>query len=204
MDRQKIVILPNTKLKAPARSPGPPKTREFSVTSRGPLYLPRSARQGGGPGEPPPGFVTPTTSAVEWLAYWAMWKIFGLPQNPRSYPYLGGMPYWGYQVGIDGGREAGGAVVDFMMMGVVNSARRLGIRIVTEYWHLSLGSAKQAFDQAQMANLNRYIDVIDVLDRHLGPVANNDGRMPIIAMKRGLGLIRTSDPLMTGLTQRAA
>ena len=33
----------------------------------------------GGPGDPPPGFVTIKTTATEWPIYWALAKVLGTP-----------------------------------------------------------------------------------------------------------------------------
>ena len=54
----------------------------------------------GGPGDPPPGFVTIKTTATEWPIYWALAKVLGTPaaDKIRTGPFRGGPPRWIYQL----------------------------------------------------------------------------------------------------------
>src|SRR5690606_25402309 len=62
----------------------PPRLRSFPVMPRGPrLYKLDPDHAKSGPGEPPPGFVTATTSATEWFVYWAVAKG-GVTRSPPA------------------------------------------------------------------------------------------------------------------------
>jgi hypothetical protein len=177
--------------------PGAPIKRAGTVIARGPAYLVKAniPQMGSGPGEPPPGFVTPTTSATEWYVYWALAKIYEDPLDPRQGPFFGRKLKWGYQIGLDGGRSAGGAVVDFLI-DEVPSGKRLGIRVVTQYFHLGQGSGKIAQDETQKANLMKYIDVYDLYDTEV--LDDRTGEKSIIATKKALSMIHSSDPIFAG------
>lgn len=187
-------------LLGPGRKGGyrlPPVTKAQRVLARGPAYLTyaRTAEYRSGPMQPPPGFVTPTTSAVEWNFYWACAKYFKDPQNPRQGPFFGPKLQWGYQIGLDGGRQEGGAVVDFLIYSPGRS-RRLGVRIVTQYFHLGLGSGKIAFDEIQLSNLLKYIDVVDVYDSQL--LDDKTGEKSMIALYHALSGMNAINPVAAG------
>lgn len=139
--------------------PKAPKQDDFSAFGIGPrsLNLHRRPTRRTGPGEPPPGFVTPTTSAEEWVAYWAMARVFEdpAPDKLRTPPYFGGLD-WGYQLGD---RELGSAVVDFV---AYLPGEIIGIRLVTEFFHAAAGVSKQATDESQLLSLARWMTVRDL------------------------------------------
>lgn len=189
-----------TKLAGPGRSgghKGAPVKRAQTILGKGPEYLTKANIPliGSGPQEPPPGFVTPTTSATEWNVYWALAKIYGDPQNPRLFPFFGPKIFWGYQIDLSGGRSQGGAVADFLVYDPP-SRRRLAIRVVTQYFHLGLGSGKIAKDDQQKAALLQYVDVYDLFDTEV--VGDTTGEKSVIAVKKALQMIPNLDPVMGG------
>lgn len=191
---------------------GPPKAAEkinvrpkpLRTTTRiptGPKMYRKAAKPefGSGPGEPPPGFVTPTTSKSEWLVYWAIWKALDVPGNVRQGPFNGpGTGEFEYQSWQMGGRSSlGGAVVDFLIF-PYGSGSPIGVRVQTEYFHIFAGSNKIASDEIQLALLSRNMTVVDVFDYefiHLNP------EDLVIYFKRSLGLLRGS-PIAAGTARR--
>lgn len=150
---------------APRRSTEqrPPKDRHGPVFKTGlrVFGLGEQAVHTGGPGEPPPGFVSPTTSASEWVEYWALSKVFNDPRDPRVPPFFGGRD-WGYQLDYQGGRHVpGGAVVDFV---VYLPGEIVGIRLQTDRFHLTAGPVKNAYDDAQRQSLSRFMRIIDLYE----------------------------------------
>lgn len=133
-----------------------------------------------GPMEPPPGFVTPTTSAEEWVAYWAMSRIFEdpAPDKVRMPPFYGGLD-WGYQLGD---RELGSAVVDFV---AYLPGEIIGIRLVTEFFHVAAGVQKQATDETQMLSLSRWMTVRELYAQDI--IEDASGESAIRAIVELLG-----------------
>lgn len=76
----------------------PPRLRHAPVTSRGPAWYTQATRaiHTGGPGAPPPGFVTATTSGDEWMWYWASMRVLDPDRDPTQPPFYGGKD-WDYQ-----------------------------------------------------------------------------------------------------------
>ena len=130
--------------------------RSPAITYRGPQELNRPVERRGGPGAPPPGFVTATTSAEEWVGYWALAKAMQDPDSAhvRNPPFWGGLD-WGYQIGD---RVIGSAVIDYI---VYLPGETVGIRLVTEYFHGEAGPQKNAFDEAQLLSLSRSFTIKD-------------------------------------------
>lgn len=156
---------------------------------------------GSGYGEPPPGFVVGQTSVTEWIAYWALAKIFDDPKDPRMPPYFGGRD-WGYQIDRLGGyvRAVGSAVIDFVVYYAVTT---IGIRIQTERFHLFADSRRQAYDTLQRAELERSgITVVDVYDTDL--LGDPSGQKAIIAMKRAIGMLEPVNPIIAGTALRGS
>lgn len=124
-----------------------------------------------GPGEPPPGFVTATTSREEWVIYWALTKILGPPERGS----------WSYQSNLLGGRErAGGAVADFV---ITNRRPSLIIRVQTERFHIATEYEKQARDELQKASLERAgFRVLDVYAEHFMRSTNFETGQAAIAV----------------------
>ena len=132
----------------------PPRMGTIPQSQQGPRALRLTVtpeRLSIGPGEPPPGFVTATTSASEWIAYWASSRVFHDPPDPRKPPYFGGL-HWGYQKALDGGRrEQGGAVIDYIYW---LPGETIGVRLQTARFHDAAGPEKEALDRAQLLSLS--------------------------------------------------
>ena len=82
----------------------PPIPKPETV-KRGPKLYEYGKEHGhtGGPGDPPPGFVTIKTTATEWPIYWALAKVLGTPAADKisTGPFRGGPPQWEYQAYLD-------------------------------------------------------------------------------------------------------
>lgn len=117
-----------------------------------------------GPGEPPVGFVGPTTSRVEWIVYWGLARILKYPKDPRQGPWVGWPPLWSYQNPFDGGRQLlGGAVIDFLIQPNRFNSFAIAIRLQTEYFHnSSFGGNKRALDLLQEARISKAYQVRDI------------------------------------------
>lgn len=178
----------------------PPKIRSFTVFSTGPrlLGLAKDPFRFGGPGQPPPGFVGPTTSASEWIIYWALAKVFNDPIEPRNAPYFGGRD-WAYQTAVEGGRrERGGAVVDFV---VYLPGQKVGLRLQTERFHIFAGSKKHSYDVIQGQALSRYMTVKDIFEQDIG-LADKTGRTAIAVTVDILGGRKRISPINTQRARR--
>ncbi len=127
---------PPTRMPRPSRFPRGPNL----------LGLGRKRQQPhGGPGLPPPGFVSATTSATEWIFYWASFKYFDLG-DPRKPPYIGdpaGVVFT-YQTPESGGRQGpGGSVSDFVYhLGTGDVV----VRLDTWYFHIAASAQQHAKD----------------------------------------------------------
>lgn len=155
-----------------------------------------------GPGDPPPGFINGQNSAVEWVAYWALAKIFNNPKEPRRGPFQGGPGDWVYQSPEMGGylRSLNSAVVDF----VVNLDRQeVAIRIQTERFHVLAPAKNQQRDITQRMRLERTGDVVDVYDYDLlGINETETAEKAVVTMKRAIGLLEAPNPITTGTGRR--
>jgi hypothetical protein len=122
-------------------------TRRPTAMPRGPRWInireKRLSR--GGPGEPPPGFVTGTTSAVEWIWYWASWVYFNKGGDPRKPPYTGDLINFEFQIGEtpNAPRAVGGSVSDFVYH---MASGEVVIRLDTWYYHITADPAQVARD----------------------------------------------------------
>lgn len=140
----------------PASSPKP-----FALYSLGPNRTGAPSTKVIGPGEPPPGFVSATTSASEWVWYWASAKVYNDPPDPRQQPYFGGQD-WGYQIGEDAKKSGIGAVVDFVYY---TPGDTIGVRIQTDRYHEATTPQQKAFDLAQRNALARWLTLQDVYEQ---------------------------------------
>lgn len=149
---------------------------------------------GWGPGEPPPGFVTGTTSRSEWRYYWAFAKVFNDPVNPRQPPFSGGKD-WQYQAAVDGRfvRDVGSSVVDFL---VYQGTRTLGIRLQTERWHIMAGPQKIWKDFFLKTHSNEVDLFIDLFDQY--SLADRTGEATIKQVKNALKGNQEPDPIRLG------
>src|SRR5215203_853517 len=96
------------------RLPRPPRLRNKPATApRGPRIYHRGEPPIPGSNifmTPPPDFVTAHTSLTEWMCFYALYLLTGLPKDPFHRPYIGGLPLWTYQKEEAGGRVPGGSV----------------------------------------------------------------------------------------------
>lgn len=139
--------VPRVAAPAPA-PPRPPLPDRPTIFPRGPalLGLGQKRHEVSGPGIAPGDFVGPSTSAYEWVFYWASSKWFHDPPDPRTPPFSGARSgVWEYQIPTDPGdpRGAGGSISDFLYH---LGTGELIIRIDTWYFHTTAGPAKQAKD----------------------------------------------------------
>ena len=182
----------------------PPKLPTIRVKPTRPTGLriiPKSETLISGPGESPPGFVSGKTSESEWPPYWALARIFKNPLNPRLPPFFGGAPDWAYQseqntlFGISGATN-----VDFV---VFQPPTIIGVRILSERYHVYTSSEKQAYDEQQRAALEAAgVTVFDLYeDEYLN---DPSGQAAIIAMKRAIGRLSSLNPLTSGTALRAS
>jgi hypothetical protein len=186
-----------------ASPPRLPKLKGAAKAPTGERFVPKISTTLTGPGEPPPGFINGQNSLTEWVAYWALFKIYGQStDDPRRSPFYGLYPYFQYQSSELGGftRALGSAVVDFV---VFLGRTTLGIRIQTERFHIFTDNRKQASDSLQRAQLEASgMQVIDVYDVDLLPIA--DGQKAVVTMKRAVGLLESPNPLVSGTAYRAS
>lgn len=183
-------------------SSAPPKLKRAPVLKTGPrLYrLHEKPVTYGPPGDPPPGFVTASTSATEWPPYWGLARIFGYPkpEDVRSFPFLGGPPYWQYQ----GFAEIGGersASVDFIVWGFGN-ATPVAFRIQTEWFHNFADIDTQLYDAIQRDRMENGFEVVDIYDQDY--MRDPTGKAIIVLLKDGMGLIERPSVIRTGRVQR--
>lgn len=155
----------------------------------------------GGPGDPPPGFVTIKTTATEWPIYWALAKVFGSPaaDKIRRGPFLGGPPWWSYQSYVDvGGLKD--TNYDFMVFQPNPYSQPVAIRIQTEGYHNFVPNAKHQYDVLHRARGEERFDVVDIYDYlYLG---DESGTAAILAVKCALQLIEPPNPVYTHGVQR--
>lgn len=154
----------------------------------------------GGPGTPPAGFMTATTSAEEWYVYWAISKVLNDPPDPRKPPYFGGRN-WGYQLPYQGGRRRkGGSVADFA---VYFGTYVLIIRLQTERYHVFADAAKQAYDVNQRVQLGKasFIRVVDIYSQQF--IEDVTGGRAISVVRQAIATIDQPNPLVFGNARRA-
>jgi hypothetical protein len=174
----------------------PPRPRVPTRLPTGPKRYRGGREVVAGPGEPPPGFVRPTTSKTEWFVYWALWKIFGTPRDAREGPFFGGPPFWAYQEGTGG--DGTRSKPDF----TVYRPRRLIIRVQTEFRHLFTDNAKQAYDRLQRVAQSNHNTVVDLYDFRF--INDKTGQAVIIETKAAIGLIERPDPIVAGTALRGS
>jgi len=180
----------------------PTRLRNPSVAGTGPKIYSYGGQvvRIGGPGEPPPGFVTPTTSKSEWFVYWAFCRLLGIPDGDmRRYPFFGdhegNQGRFGYQIGS---RGAGGAVVDFLYYAA--AGRYIAMRVQTERYHYYVGADRQVFDAIQFANLSKKFDVVDLVEFKW--ISDLTGKAVIDAVRSGMRGRGEVDPIASGTVRR--
>lgn len=182
----------------------PPRLRSFPVMPTGPRLLdfPKDfGKEYRGAGEPPPGFLTYTNSYSEWVIYWALSKVLGVPKDPRQPPFVGWPGMWTYQRPFEGGRIAGGQVVDFLIDDPsATSTGAIALRITTERYHIFTDAAKQATDRILLARLSGRYRVVDIYEQDF--ISDESGQAAVLEVKRALFGGATSNPLRTGQARR--
>lgn len=182
----------------------PPVLRTPTVIPQGPrLYKEPKDKGFRGPvADPPKGFVGAHTSESEWMVYWGLAKVLGVPQEPREPPWLGYPPIWYYQSEFAGGRKmAGGAVVDFVVAGGAQGRDQdIGFRLQTERFHIYADSDTHASDQAQLWNLSSSMRIVDLYDQDF--LQDPTGQAVIILIKDALAGRIEPNPITDGTTMR--
>lgn len=164
----------------------------------------RPTKRGGYVGpvtEPPPGFVRGTTSASEWMFYHALAKVMGFPEDPRQPPFIGMPGIWSYQKAFDEGRrQAGGAIIDFIVYAGDRSFQDVAFRIQTEYFHIYADQEVQTHDQLQKERLSAFMRVVDVYDNDF--VWDQTNAACIVLIKEALAGQQFVDPIAAGTAER--
>jgi hypothetical protein len=171
--------------------------RPYSLYTLGPQGVGDAPDFSIGPGEPPPGFVSATTSSTEWIWYWASAKVYNDPDDPRRQPYWGGQQ-WGYQIAGTGGRMANfGSVIDFIYY---MPSATVGIRIQTKRYHEETTPSQKAYDIAQRNSLARFITIVDVYEQDF--IADRTGEAACRRLVDALGGKRRMAPGKFGFSRR--
>lgn len=145
----------------------PKRLPSIPTFPRGPEYLDfTSVPKIGGHGEPPPGFISPSNSHVEWQVYFSLSKVFGVPKDPRTGPFIGYPGTWDYQVPFRQQRTPGSTAIDFVVYPhPATRGQAYALRIVTEFFHLLTDPRKRAKDTIQEAALSSKYIVRDLYER---------------------------------------
>ena len=180
----------------------PPRLPSIPTFPRGPrLYDYTALPKIGGPGQPPPGFISPSTSKTEWWLYWALSKIFGVPKDPRRGPFAGYPGVWTYQKPFEMRNAPGSTIIDFV---IESHARTAGVptalRLVTEQYHLFTTAKKQAKDIIQRNRLSSTYLVKDVFEQDF--INDKTGSSCIVLLKRLLAGGASPDPSRGGNPMR--
>lgn len=186
----------------PRDLPRPQVLKTPPIRPRGPAFLPDKETFISGYGEPPPGFVRGQTSVTEWIAYWALYKIFDPRADPRQPPFFGLYPHFEYQSPEGGGyiRSLGSSVVDFL---IHLGGEHIAMRLQTEFYHVYTSSMKQGTDTIQRVQLETAgLKVVDVYDTEL--LGDPTGAKAIVNLKRALNLIELVNPITSGTAIRGS
>lgn len=180
----------------------PPRLPSIPVFPRGPKYLDYSnIPKVGGPGDPPPGFISPSNSQIEWMAYWAFAKIFGSPKDPRKPPFVGSHGLWQYQKPYGTYGQPGSTTIDFIVYPSMHSrGRALAFRIVTEQYHLFVDPRKRAKDIIQRDRLSEQYQVKDVYEQYI--IHDKTGQAAIKHFKFLLAGGEAPNPYAGGFAER--
>ncbi len=176
----------------------PKALRHPPIIPTGPRLFSRiqKAIHTGGPGEPPADFLSNTTSAPEWMIYWANMRVLDPDRDPRIPPFYGGR-LWSYQKqalprfeGAHG--KALSTNIDFLYE---VSYPAIAVRIQSYRYHLAVDAFKQAYDALQLARLSGQFMVVDLYEEDF--IGDETGQAAIILVKEALSLIRRRNPLTT-------
>ena len=155
----------------------------------------------GGPGDPPPGFVTIKTTATEWPIYWALAKVLGTPaaDKIRVGPFRGGPPAWQYQNYLDlGGLKSSN--FDFVVWQTNPYTSPVAIRVQTEFFHSFTTNAKHQYDVLHRLRAEENFDVVDIYDSYF--MEDPSGQAAILLVKMALQLIEPPNPIYTHAIRR--
>lgn len=186
----------------------PPRLSSIPAVPRGPklYHLPKHLQVGTtGPGEPPPGFVTATTSRIEWHYYWGLYKVMAPTQDPRDprYGFTGIPGVFGYQTAYAGGRNrsGGGAIIDFTIEPhELTNGMPIAFRIQTERYHLFTSDIKQAYEQLYRSRMSQHYRVVDLYEQNV--LFDPTGQAVVIAVKNGLRGVTEPNPVRGGTPLR--
>jgi len=173
------------------------------VVKRGPKLYEFGKDHGhtGGPGDPPPGFVTIKTTATEWPIYWALAKVLGTPaaDKIRVGPFRGGPPHWQYQSYLDlGGLKSSN--FDFVVWQTNPYTSPVAIRVQTEFFHSFTTNAKHQYDVLHRLRAEENFDVVDIYDSYF--MEDPSGQAAILLVKMALQLIEPPNPIYTHAIRR--
>lgn len=185
------------KVERPWSHPSP--LRHGAIFPRGPeVFAPlRKTKHFGGPGDPPVGFVTNTTSASEWILYWASMRILDPDRDPRTPPFYGGR-LWSYQAQelsrIPGAyAKSISTNIDFLFfLGYPGIA----VRLQSYRFHEATDAMKQAYDRTQVTRIAGEFEVRDLFEEDF--VGDTTGSAAIVLIKETLGLLSRRNPLYAG------
>jgi len=157
----------------------------YGIRELGLNLLPQ--RDGGGPGEPPVGFVGGTTSATEWYVFWAFEKLLG-PEGVN----------WTYQESFQGGRHVpGGAVIDFVLYMPMQT---ILVRVQTWRFHFGDGPDKiQADTEQKIANTSIWGEeiVVDIYEQYF--IDDDTGKAVLEVCSDAMQGVEWPNPIATGL-----
>lgn len=173
------------------------------IVKRGPraFEIGKTQEHTGGPGDPPPGFVTIKTTATEWPIYWALSRVFGRPaaDKVRTAPFYGGPPNWEYQAYADVGGIKD-TNYDFMIWQPNPYAQPVAIRIQTEGFHAFTHNAKHVYDKLHRSRGEKFFDVVDIYDSFY--LSDASGQAAILCVKLALQLIEPPSPIYSHAVKR--
>lgn len=173
---------------------------------RGPrLYAIPKGQQIGttGPGEPPAGFVTATTSRVEWNYYWGLFKVLAPNREPRDPPFIGIPGVFDYQWAYEGGRNrtGGGQIIDFVVHPhELTNGIPYAFRIQTERYHVFADDRKQAYELLLRSRLSTHYRVVDLYEQNV--LFDQTGEATVIAVKNALRGVSEPNPSRQGTPLR--
>ena len=182
------------------RPPTLPKPPTFPRGPRWEQSLRKKAKIVTGPGVPPEGFVRGTTSSIEWVVYWALFKILAPTRNPRIPPYWGVDGVFRYQKAFNNGRERGGSVLDFLVEYGPKIRTRVGIRLQTTRFHEQAPAEQHMMDRVRRQWLSNQMIVIDLWDYEIleDNGSPGDGQKAVVAVKRAVGMLESQSRLSLG------
>jgi hypothetical protein len=182
--------------------PRPPRLRTPARLPRGPKLYTQPVKRTGGPGEPPPGFVTAQTSASEWHLYWAFARVFDDPEDPRKPSPLTGQwdggRDWAYQNPFSGGRRTGGQVSDFV---AYLGGAAVVVRLQSLQFHVFADARQQARDDLLKLDIAEAYTVVDIFEQDF--IADATGQAAIVLVKDALRGIEATSPLAAGTGREA-